>query len=66
MKIFEYDINSGDKGIIVAETEERAVELLKEEYPDADLNDYWGYNGALIAHVTDLDGNEQLVCTWNA
>ena len=66
MKIFEYDICDGDKGIIIAETEERAFEIFKEEYPDVNTDEYWEDGGAIINHITNFNGEEKLICTWNA
>ena len=72
MKVFEYDICDGDKGIIFAETYERARELFTKEYPTADPDCYdWAdvnkekYSyGALICEIADYDGKEKLVCVY--
>ena len=32
MKIFEFDIWDSDKGLILAESEEKAIQILKDEY----------------------------------
>ena len=69
MKIFEYDICDGDKGIILAESYEKAVELFNASYERVDLEHYdydidedkYDYGG-LISELCDYDGNERLVC----
>ena len=70
MKVFEYDICDSDKGIIFAETYERAVEMFVKDYPDCDPecydytdvenNEKYRY-GAMINEVCDYDGREKLV-----
>ena len=40
MKIFEYDICDGEKGIIMAENYDQAVELFRKEYDRVDLENY--------------------------
>lgn len=34
MKIYAYKNHEGDKGIVIAETEEKAAEIFHKEYPD--------------------------------
>ena len=74
MKIFEYDICNGDKGIIIAENYEEAVRLFNEAYDKVDLENYdecdidedkYEYGG-VIAEICDYDGTQQLVCTVDA
>ena len=70
MKIFEYDICDGDKGIIVAENYEKAVELFNcnydrvdlENYDSADIDEELYDYGGVIEEVCDYDGSEKLVC----
>ena len=70
MKIFEYDICDGDKGVILAESYEEAVKLFREEYSNVDLDTYepseideskYEYGG-LINELCDYDGKQKLVC----
>lgn len=50
MKIFSYEIFEGDKGVILAHSEEEAKAFLSEDYPERevtrDLNDYM--EGAIL------------------
>jgi len=39
MNIYEFDIWDGNKGIIFAETEEKAYEIFKRTYPDIPVCD---------------------------
>lgn len=72
MNIYEYDICDSDKGIILAESYERAVEIFAENYPDADPNHY-DYNeidkeyeyAALIEQVDIYNGGEKIVCIYS-
>lgn len=70
MKIYEYDICDGDKGIIMAESYEEAVRIFREDYKGVDLDNYdsseideskYKYGG-VIAELCDYDGTQQLVC----
>ena len=67
MKIFFYDICYGDKGIIIAESIERAIEMFQEDYPDVDPYNYDpseldnGYKqGSTIDEICEYDGKEKL------
>ena len=71
MKIFEYDICDGDKGIIIAKSYEKARQIFEENYPEADPDCYdycdvedkerYEY-GALLSEICEYNGGEQLVC----
>lgn len=73
MKIFEYDICDGDKGIIMAESYEQAVELFEKSYEKVDLETYDSSDidkekyeyGGVISELCDYDGTPQLVFIAN-
>ena len=70
MKIFEYDICDGEKGIIMAENYDQAVELFRKEYDRVDLENYdtsdidedkYDYGG-VISEICNYSGRPELVC----
>lgn len=68
MKVFFYDINGGNKGIIFAKDEEKAIEIFKNYYPEADPYNYDNAEiddkyeaGAVIDEICEYDGKEKLV-----
>ena len=60
-KLFSYDNSEGDKGVIIADSYEEAVELYKKEYPERqiaeDFDQYWS-NGCYLLEVGEIDGSE--------
>lgn len=60
MKLYEYDIWDGDKGVIFANSEEEAVEIVRKEYSDLTL-DIYGYNDDDDDWDED-DDNEIMTC----
>ena len=66
-KIFAYENSDGDKGIIIAYTENEAKELFKKEYPErkiADDDDAYYDNGAYLYEVGDLNDKSELYCVF--
>lgn len=63
MKIFEYDIYDGDKGIIIANDEAEAIRIFKNNYENAVVSvDVTDYNSGTcsINEVAELENNPQL------
>ena len=69
MKVYQYDICDGDMGIIFAKTHEKAMEIFRYNYPDADPECYdyteidkdkYSY-GASVDYIGDYDGTERLM-----
>ena len=65
MKVFEYDICCGDKGIIFAKTEEKAKELFKQRYPDIEIGDELEDNVCILAEFAEYTGKEELIFMYN-
>ena len=70
LKIYEYDICDSDKGIIFADSYEKAKEIFSDNYPDADPECYdyteideskYSY-GAQVNELCTYDGTGGLVC----
>ena len=61
MRIFSYDICDGDKGIIFAETEEKAKELFRKDYPDIEIDDVLESNVCIISEFAEYTGKEELM-----
>lgn len=71
-KVFSYDNYEGDKGIIIAESKEEAIEIYKKEYPNrkiatesGDFNTYYD-NGCFIEEEEDWVEESRLIvaCSW--
>lgn len=63
MKIFEYDIYDGDKGVIIANDEAEAIRIFKNNYENAVINvDGTDYDSGVcsINEVAELEDNPQL------
>lgn len=69
MKVYAYDIENSDKGIIFAENYKNAKQIFVENYPEADPDnyDYADVNqdrydhGARIDELCGYDGGEGIV-----
>lgn len=61
MKIYAYENYQGDKGIIIAETEEKAIEIFHKEYPDKKIvdndRDWWDGN-TFLYEVGTVENNK--------
>ena len=74
MRVYEYDIEDGDKGIIFAESLENAKKIFSEMYPTADPDCYFWSDcdqekyeyGAIINEICEYVGREELWCTYSA
>lgn len=53
MRAFEYDIWDSDKGIIIAENKQRAIEIFRKEYSEVPIKD------------VDVDDYDSGVCVIN-
>lgn len=68
-KIYSYDNFEGDKGIIIADSIDEAIELFNKKYPDRQIADncqqYFNH-GCYIEEVDYLCGQSQLyvTCEW--
>ena len=65
MKVFEYDICCGDKGIIFAETEEKAKELFRKDYPDIEIGNELEDYVCIISEFAEYTGKEELILMYN-
>jgi hypothetical protein len=66
--IYSYDNFDGDKGIIIADSYEEAVEIYKKEYPKrkiADNIDEYYDNGCYIEAEDIYDGKSKLLVTYS-
>lgn len=67
--IYAYENSYGDKGIIIARSMKKAIELFKKEYPERNIiyddktQDY-DDNGAYIYEVSDLKYKNRLYCLF--
>lgn len=61
MKIYAYENHEGDKGIVIAETEEKAAEIFHKEYPDKKIvdndRDWWNGN-TFLYEVGTMENNK--------
>lgn len=67
-RLYAYENSEGDKGIIVACTEDEAIMLFKEKYPKRKIvgketDDYWD-NGSYLYEVAQLGNKSKLFCTF--
>lgn len=64
-KLYSYDNCEGDKGVIVAESYEEAVEIYKKEYPKRKIvengSEYWD-NGCYLKEEGSIE--TKLYCTF--
>lgn len=74
MKLYTYENCDGDKGIIIADSWEKAFEIYKKEYPkriseENTIIDYWERDGkgngigAIMDEFGDIE-NGKLYCTF--
>ena len=60
-EIYAYDNFEGDKGIIVANSYEEAIELYKKDYPDREIaetqGEYWSH-GCFIEKLGTTETSE--------
>lgn len=68
-KLYSFDNHEGDKGIIVANSWDEAVEILKEEYPDreiAETQDQYCDGGCFMEEIDFWSEENRLyvVCEW--
>lgn len=66
MKLYAYENSEGDKGIIIADSMEKAKELFLQEYPTrtiVDNNDDYYKNGAYLFEVERVQNNK-LFCAF--
>ena len=66
MKLYAYENSEGDKGVIIANSMEKAKELFLQEYPTrtiVDNNDDYYKNGAYLFEVEKVQNNK-LFCTF--
>ena len=67
--IYSYDNYEGDKGIIIADSFDEAIELFHKKYPDRQIADdckqYWDH-GCYIEEIDYVRGQSQLyvTCAW--
>ena len=65
-KLYSYDNCEGDKGVIIAESYEEAVEIYKKEYSTRQIaeNDeqYWD-NGCYLKEEGSIGTGTKLYCT---
>ena len=66
MKLYAYENSEGDKGVIIANSMEKAKELFLQEYPTRTIvdnnNDYYK-NGAYLFEVEKVQNNK-LFCAF--
>lgn len=61
MKIYAYENHEGDKGIVIAETEEKAAEIFHKEYPDKKIVDNdrdWRNGNTFLYEVGTMENNK--------
>lgn len=66
MKLYAYENSEGDKGVIIADSMEKAKELFLQEYPTrtiVDNNDDYYKNGAYLFEVEKVQNNK-LFCAF--
>lgn len=66
MKLYAYENSEGDKGVIIANSMEKAKELFLQEYPTrtiVDNNDDYYKNGAYLFEVEKVQNNK-LFCAF--
>lgn len=66
MKLYAYENNEGDKGVIIADSMEKAKELFLQEYPTrtiVDNNDDYYKIGAYLFEVEKVQNNK-LFCAF--
>jgi hypothetical protein len=67
-KIFSFEIYEGDKGIILADSREEAIEIFKKAYPyhmvcdNNDIDSYYASGAFLVERAID-DGTSKIVTT---
>lgn len=66
-RIYAYECSEGDKGIIIADSIDKATKLFKKEYPDRNIvsgdEDYYD-NGAYLFEVDLLSKENKLYCPF--
>lgn len=66
MKLYAYENSEGDKGVIIADSMEKAKELFLQEYPTRtivdNIDDYYK-NGAYLFEVEKVQNNK-LFCAF--
>ena len=61
MTIYIYDIYEGDKGIIIADSINRAIEIFRREYPDIEVTDddaHWRNGNAFLCGIGNVENNK--------